>query len=359
VCFHRFAHAPDAPQENAAKPENFSAHARGHLRVYLGIGRGKRAIARGERALDVAELAQELAHERFGFDLLLNEVRRVCDVCGASRDGKPALEMAFVVVEARRANHGQTGGAGRCDGARGAAQTIEVLHAFAATAEHAIDRFERLVHSEHLRIVVREQPERAPVIPNRELSLIAGARGVSRLDVELRRARAIFAACEVTRHDRRRKAACQVGGREEVAERAVHSDACLRLERDVCDVARERVSEVDDVTFAIDEPARAQASDRVHHAVRGQFFEDGDLEWTARDREPVHDVLLLLRQLLDAIREELLERRWKARLASLGSDEDVCRLALSGDLAYLEGSALEQRIDHLEQEERVSADPRQ
>ena len=160
-----------------------------------------------------------------------------------------------------------------------------------------------------------------------------------------------------------------------LAERAMHARARHRVERGVGDVAGERMAEVEDVAFAVAEPARAEPHDRVlaraegapHHVAarrigrgapmlggaRIQLREVGEAERTAGDREPVDDDVLGAGQLLDAVGEELLERRRQAHRVEIGAVRAHERV-----VADLEHAALEQRVDHLEQVERIAADAR-
>src|SRR4051794_3020336 len=113
----------------------------------------------------------------------------------------------------------------------------------------------------------------------------------------------------------------------------MHARARHRVERRVRDVACERVPEIEDVALAIAQAARAETHDRVLagaerellevaagrigsgapmlRGARVELREIRETERAASDGEPIDDDVLRTGELLDAIREELLERRRK------------------------------------------------
>src|ERR1700736_5520347 len=87
----------------------------------------------------------------------------------------------------------------------------------------------------------------------------------------------------------------------------------------------------------------------------GQREEVAHRKRTAGDREPVDDRVLLCGQLAQAIAEELLERRGqplKSCFGALAADE---LMSVGLALADFERSLFEERVHHLEQEERVTS----
>ena len=126
----------------------------------------------------------------------------------------------------------------------------------------------------------------------------------------------------------------------------------------------ERVPEVDELPLPVAQPASAEADDGlVVGGARELHERRSSASGPAGDREPVDHRVLLARELLHAVREELLERRGErvepARavpLRALAPHQDRAHLAFGLDLADLERPSLEQRIHHLQEEERVAAD---
>ncbi len=232
--------------------------------------------------------------------------------------------------------------------------------ALATAPEHAVGALERLVPGHPSLVLEAHVRQSALEIADRERRLVARSGGARRLEVEVGRAVVALAAREVARDDGRRQAARERRLGEMLAEGPVHPHAVGRVERDVRDVARERVAEVDVLAFAVAEAARAQPHDGLVVGGRGQLEHVAERERTAGDREPVDHRVLGRWQLADAITQELLERRRQraeAGLGPLGASQHgdvLARVVLR--LADLEGAALEERVDHLEQEERVAAD---
>src|SRR5262249_8961799 len=122
----------------------------------------------------------------------------------------------------------------------------------------------------------------------------------------------------------------------------------------------ERVPKVDHTLLSIAQAAGAEARDGlvVLRAREGDDvrFEEG----TPGDREPIHDVVLRARELPDAISDELLERR-RQGLATVGRRALVSVQLVPAVLTLddLERPALEEGVDHFEEEERVACDARQ
>jgi hypothetical protein len=101
VAFDGFLDADRSAKQRRTREENLG------LRAQRDVGHGhdaQGAIARGERALHVAELAQELALDRLRLDFELGGFGRAGNVFGAFGVGKPAREEPLVEVEARRAH---------------------------------------------------------------------------------------------------------------------------------------------------------------------------------------------------------------------------------------------------------------
>ena len=123
------------------------------------------------------------------------------------------------------------------------------------------------------------------------------------------------------------------------------------------------MAKVDELALAVAETARAEPDDGLVIVLRSQLHDVGERQGAARDRQPVDHGVLLDGQLPDAIAEELLQgRRQRAepRVPALGAREDRDAFAaLVLGLADLDRPSLEERIDHLEQEEGVPADLRQ
>src|SRR5215831_11344199 len=88
------------------------------------------------------------------------------------------------------------------------------------------------------------------------------ARRVRRLEIELGRRTRRFAAREMARDDRRRRSLRERRRRELLAEPSMHACAARPVEREVSDVARERMPEIDGTGLSIAEPARAETRDR-------------------------------------------------------------------------------------------------
>ena len=169
-----------------------------------------------------------------------------------------------------------------------------------------------------------------------------------------------LAAGQVPGHDGRGDAAREGRLRQVLAQGPVHAHAVLWVQLHVGDVARQRMAEVGELAFSVAQTARAEAHDRLVVILARQLDHVGERERSARDGQPVDHRVLLRGKLAEAISKELLERRWQraeVRVGAIGSDEDGHALAsLTLRLVDLQGAALEQRVDHLEQEERVAAD---
>src|SRR5580700_4538313 len=88
--------------------------------------RGQSSIARGQSALHVAELPQEVARQRLGLDLQGLDLRGVSDVGGLARDGHAPRKMALVQVESGAAQEAQAYGARRSHAPDGAAKGLEL-----------------------------------------------------------------------------------------------------------------------------------------------------------------------------------------------------------------------------------------
>ena len=152
------------------------------------VERGEGAIARGERALHVAQLAEQLADERLGLDLERGDLRRVRDLGGLL-----ATTAARARGAPRRSRSARSAGAPRhtargvASAAHEAPQGLEVLQALATPPEHAVGALERLVSVDAPRVVGPEQREGALVVADRERRLVAVARGVGGLEVEVDR----------------------------------------------------------------------------------------------------------------------------------------------------------------------------
>ena len=142
-----------------------------------------------------------------------------------------------------------------------------------------------------------------------------------------------------------------------LAERAMETHAILGCDLEVRDVARQWVAEIEVLSFAIAEAARREADDGVVGLDTNQLRQIDERQRSAGDREPIDDRVLLRRKLAHSIAEELLQRRGKlleSRFGALGARQHMMGLAVGDDLANLERAFFEQRIDHLEQEERIA-----
>ena len=355
----RLAHATDAPEKDAARAEHLGVEPGRDVAPDRRIERRERSVARRERALDVAELAQELADEGLRLDLERGDLRRVRDLGGLSGHDGAAREVSLVEIVARAPQEAETDRTRRGQPAREPAKRLEVQEALAPPSERPVRAFERLVPVDAPPVVGAQKRESALVVADRERRLVAAARRVGGLEIEVGGAPVVLAAREVARDDGGREAARERRPAEVLAELAVHADALLRIERDVRDVARERMTEVDELPLAIAEPARAEPDDGLVVVAGRELHDVIDRQRTAGDREPVDDGVLRGGQLADAIAEELLERRGQraeAGVAPIRSREHraaVAPLALA--VSDLERPALEQRVDHLEQEERIAA----
>ncbi len=228
--------------------------------------------------------------------------------------------------------------------------------ALLAAAEVAVDGLETFVGLEAALVAGGHEAEREVVITLAELRVVGAARGVRGLQVEVGGGARRLAAAEVAGDDRGGEPAAEGGGREVLAEQAVAARAGLRVHRAVGDVAHERVAEVDGAAAAIDEAAGAEARDGLVAVEAHEVQEIRLREGAARDGEPAHDVALGGGQLAEAVADELLQRRRQAGVAAAVVADELVAAALALD--DLQGAALEEGVDHLQEEERVARDLR-
>ncbi|MFO0668328.1 MAG: hypothetical protein U0235_01700 [Polyangiaceae bacterium] len=335
-----------------------SARARGRTSGFSSVPQAEGAVAGRQRALHRPELAQELARELLRLHGELRAADLSCQVGRALGQRETVPEPTFVEIEARGADEREADGSRGPGEARASTQRLEVRDALAAASEHAEERFERLVRGDRARVFGPHEREHLVVVAGGELELASVARGVPGLDVEVGRDRGLAAEREVAGDDRRRQPTPERALPEEEAERAMHRRAVTRLARLVGHVAGEGVSEVDEVAFAIAKAARTEADERVFAVGVGQVHDLIGGERPASDGEPVDDGVLLGGELAQAIAEELLERRRELPGVGLRAayECEAWLRSLLTLLTDLQRSALEERVDHLEQEERVAAD---
>ena len=162
----------------------------------------------------------------------------------------------------------------------------------------------------------------------------------------------------MARHDRRGEPLGERRGREVLAERAVHAAALVRIERQVGHVARERVAEVDGVALAVAEPAREEARERlvvVEAREREEIASRASGPPATASQSTTSCSAAGSSCKRSAMSCSSVEG--SGSLRSPGRSDANQRVAARPcRLADLERAALEQRVDHLEQEERVARD---
>ena len=139
----------------------------------------------------------------------------------------------------------------------------------------------------------------------------------------------------------------------------MHTSALLAPEQSIGDIAREGVPNVDDLLVVVAQTAGTQACDGLRTLVAIQRRQVGVTQWSASNRQPVDDGLLLVGQLAQAIGDQLLQgRRQPVERILLALDpHEFVRVAHA--FSDFEQAALEQRIYHLQQKERVTRRARQ
>ena len=154
-----------------------------------------------------------------------------------------------------------------------------------------------------------------------------------------------------------------------LAERAVHAARGRRGELEVGDVARERVPEVDELALPVAEPARAEArrwpssssaasrawreSWRCRRAGPPAMASQSTTACSSSGSSRMRSPRSCSR--VEGSAEKPASRPLGARRGPRRSSPSPSRVVLSD----LERAALEQRVDHLEQEEGVAGDARQ
>ena len=141
----------------------------------------------------------------------------------------------------------------------------------------------------------------------------------------------------------------------------MHAHALRAVERQVGDVARERVADVDHVALAIAQPARAQP----RHGLVGAFA-------VQRRRDPARSSGPPATASHSTIGCSSGGSSFRRSAISCSSVEGSCAIGSPGALdahelgpvavvafADLEHAALEQRVHHLQEEERIAAGARQ
>ena len=185
------------------------------------------------------------------------------DARGRLCDGQPVREPSLVEVVTSGAEEREARRSWRRDELRGPTEVLEVTHALRFATEHAELRLEGLVGTELPEVALGQVLRGAKVVSNRELRLVGVARGVGGLEVEAGRALDGVALHEVPCDDGRGHATRERRLGEVLAERAMHARARRRVERRVRHVTRQRVTEVEDVTFAIAQAASAEPHDGI------------------------------------------------------------------------------------------------
>jgi hypothetical protein len=140
----------------------------------------------------------------------------------------------------------------------------------------------------------------------------------------------------------------------------MHADAIVAIECGVSHFARQRMPKVDELPLSVADATRTEPNDRSIVFLRRQFDDVCDGKGTAGDRKPIHHEVLGPGQLADSVSEKLFDGRGesrKARVVALRSDQVGDSISGgSGAFTDLESSALQERVDHLEKEKRISAD---
>ena len=104
-----------------------------------------------------------------------------------------------------------------------------------------------------------------------------------------------------------------------LAERAVHPNPIIRVERRVPDLTRDRVTEIHELALPVAKATRTKSHDRLVVGGRRKLENVLYRKRPSCDREPVDDDVLGGWQLPNSIAEQLLERRGKGGRNRLSS----------------------------------------